>query len=78
VIAPAKPRSLIWRGQQGLDFRPRWICAEWAGGLECRIPKEGMERGEAQIPTANAQAVLLHVIEKRHDERRVNLLEVQT
>ena len=32
------------------------------------IPKEGMKRGEPQIPAANAQAVMfLDVIEKRHN-----------
>ena len=46
--------------------------------LEGSVSKEGMERGEAQIPTADAQAVmLLQVIQKRHDQRGVDLLEVQ-
>jgi hypothetical protein len=56
----------------------RWICAEWAGGLERGVAKEGMEGGEAQIPAAHAQAVLLQTIQKRHDQRGVNLLEGQT
>jgi hypothetical protein len=36
-----------------------------------------MKRGKAQIPTAHAQAVLFQVIQKRHNQRRVNLVEGQ-
>ena len=47
-------------------------------GLERCIAKEGVERREAQIPAANTQAVLLKPVQKRHFQRGVNLLEVQT
>jgi hypothetical protein len=37
-----------------------------------------MERGEAQIPATNAQATLLQAIQKRHDQRGLNLLKMQS
>jgi len=38
-----------------------------------------MDRGQPQIPAANAHAVmLLQAIQKRHDQRGLDLLEVQT
>jgi len=38
-----------------------------------------MDGGQPQIPAANAQAVLLlQAIQKRHDQRGLDRLEVQT
>jgi hypothetical protein len=49
------------------------------GGLKRRVPKEGMDRGQPQIPAANAHAVpLFQVSEKRDNHRTVDLLEMQT
>jgi len=46
--------------------------------LERRKAKEGMDRGESQVATSNADAApLLQVIEERHDQGRIDLLEVQ-
>ena len=56
----------------------RWICAAWVWRLEGGVTKEGVDRGEAQITAANAHALtLLQVIQKRHDQRGIDLLEVQ-
>ena len=66
-------KTLAGNGEHPLDL------GGVGGGLEGRVPKEGMERGEPQIPAANAQAVLLlQAIQKRHNQRGVDLLEVQT
>jgi hypothetical protein len=46
--------------------------------LERGVAKEGLEGGEPQIPAANAQTVLLQATQKRHDQRGVNRLEVET
>jgi len=43
-------------GEHPLDLRGVGGCVKRG------VPKEGMERGEAQISTANTQAVLLQVI----------------
>jgi hypothetical protein len=36
-----------------------------------------VQRSEAQISATNAQPLLLQAIQKRHDQRGVNLLEIQ-
>jgi hypothetical protein len=46
--------------------------------FEGHVAKERVNSGEAQIAAANAQSPLpLELIEKRHDQRRVDLLEHQ-
>jgi hypothetical protein len=55
----------------------RWIWAEWAGASNAAYRK-GMDRGQPQIPAANAQAVFLQAVKKRDDQRGVDVLEVQT
>ena len=45
--------------------------------FEGRIAKERVERRQAQIPTADAEAVTFEIIEKGHDQRGINLLERQ-
>jgi hypothetical protein len=48
------------------------------GYLEGRVAKEGVDSGQAYIPAAHAQpSMLLEMIEKRHDQRRIDLLELQ-
>ena len=63
--------TLAGNGQHTLD-----LCGV-VGGFERGVPKEGVERCEAQIAAADSQAVLLQPIQKGHDLGRVNLLEVQ-
>ena len=68
---PGEP--LAGNGEHPLDLRGVGGC------LERRVAKEGMDRGQPQIPAANAHAVLLlQVIQKRHDQRGIDLLEGQT
>ena len=65
-------KALVGNGQHALDL----------GGMvrqfERGISKEGVDGGQPQIPTACAQsAMLLQVIEKRHDQRGIDGLEGQ-
>ena len=55
-------KTFAGNGEHPLDLcRVSWC-------LKRCIPKEGMKRGEPQIPAANAQAVMfLDIIEKRHN-----------
>ena len=62
--------TLAWNGQHPLDLCGVGWC------LERCVPEEGMERGEAQIPAANAQTAFLQAIQKRHDQRSLDLSEV--
>jgi hypothetical protein len=45
--------------------------------LQGRVSKEGMECGEAQIPGPHAGPLPFQVIQKRDDQRRIQLLEAQ-
>jgi hypothetical protein len=64
--------ALAGNGQHALDLRGV------RRRLERRKAKEGMDRGESQVATSNADAApLLQVIEERHDQGRIDLLEVQ-
>ena len=46
--------------------------------FESGVVKEGMDCREAQIASANADAlVLLKLIEERHNQRRIDVLQVQ-
>ena len=65
--------TLAGDGQHALDLgRVGWR-------LEGGVPEEGMDRRQPQIPAANAQALLLlQTIQKCHDQRGIDLLEVQT
>jgi hypothetical protein len=68
----ASREPFVGNGEHPLD-----LCS-MGGKLERGVPKEGMERGEAQIPSAHADSVPLHVIQKRHDQGGVDILESQT
>jgi hypothetical protein len=46
--------------------------------LEGRVAKQRVERRQAKIPTADAEAVLLQIVQEGHDQWGVNLLERQT
>ncbi len=46
--------------------------------FESRVAEEGVERGQAQITATNAQpSLLLEMIEKGHQQRSINLFELQ-
>jgi hypothetical protein len=88
ALIRSRQQGIDFRTRERLDQDPREALARnrehpldlcgvgWR--LEGSVPKEGMDRGETQIPTADAQAVLLlQVVEKRNDQWGVDLLEIQ-
>ena len=65
-------KALAWNGKHPLD-----LC-RMSGGLECRITKEGVNGGEAQVSTTYAYFLaLLQIIQKCHDQWSIDLLEIQ-
>ena len=62
--------ALAGDGEHTLD-----LCG-MGGCFESRISKEGVNRREAQITTANAYALaLLQLIQESHDQGGIDLLE---
>src|SRR5438445_3165749 len=88
ALVRSSEQGVDFRTREKLDQGPRETLAGngkhalnlsgVVGGFERCVPKEGVKRCEAQIPAANTQAVLLQPVPKRHDQGRVNRLEVQT
>ena len=65
-------KALAGDGEHALDLRGM------SRRLEGRVPKERVDSGEPQIPAAHAQpSMLLDMIEKRHDQRSIDFLELQ-
>src|SRR5207302_2061952 len=63
-------KALAGNGQDALDL------GSMVRHFECGIPKEGVDGRKSQIPAACAQpAILLQVVEKRHDQRSIDGLE---
>jgi hypothetical protein len=73
ILDQGSRETLAGDGEHALD-----LCGVgWR--LEGGVPEEGMDRGQPQITAPNAQALLLlQAIQKRHDQRGVDLIEVQT
>ena len=64
--------ALAGNREDALDLR------RMSGGFEGGVSKEGVDGREPKIPAPHAQSsILLHVIEKRHDQRRIDRLEGQ-
>ncbi|MDB5773799.1 MAG: hypothetical protein JWM42_4173 [Burkholderia sp.] len=65
-------KSLAGNGENPLD-----LCGI-GRYLEGRVSEEGVDCGETQIATANAYALaLLQIIQKCHDQRRIDFLKAQ-
>jgi hypothetical protein len=62
--------SFTGDGEDALDLR------RVSRQLVCHVPKKGVDSGQAEVAAANSQApLLLEVIEKGGDQRRIDVFE---